>query len=253
MIPLREQEYLRQHFVRELEGRVKIDYFTQRSSPLYLPGREECATCEDTRKVLEEVTALSDKISLTVHEFWEAQDEAKKFKVDKIPGTVLRGPMNRPLRFFGIPGGNEFPNFIEAITFASQTKFEIGDEIAKQLKKLKDRVSITVYVTPTCPYCPGVVRSAYRLALASAHVEASAVEISEFPRLAQQLGIRAVPVTVINDSAVLTGAVDEAGLLQAARKVVEGDVSSPAAHAGATSEAAPPTAPSPAGGLILPR
>jgi glutaredoxin-like protein len=253
VIPLREQEYLRERFAQELEGKVKIDYFTQRPVSLYLPGREECATCEDTRKMLEEIASLSDKIMLTVHEFAEAQEEAKKLKVDKIPGIVLRGPMNRPLRFFGIPGGNEFPNFIEAIAAAAKTKLEVGDETAKQLKKLKDNVSITVYVTPTCPYCPGVVRAAYRLALASAHVDASAVEISEFPRLAQQLGIRAVPVTVINDRAMLAGAVDEAGLLQAARKVLEGDVGQPMERAGATSDAAPQAAPAPASGLILPR
>ena len=253
MIPLREQEYIRARFAQELEGRVKIDYFTQRPSALYFPGREECATCEDTRKMLDELSALSDKIVLTVHEFSEAQDEAKKLKVDKIPGIVLRGPMNRPLRFFGIPGGNEFPNFIEAIAAASKTKLEVGDETAKQLKKLKDKVSITVYVTPTCPHCPGVVRAAYHLALASAHVEAAAVEIGEFPRLAQQLNIRAVPVTVINDRAVLAGAVDEAGLLDAARKVVEGNVSPSTTRAGATSDTAPAAAPSPASGLVLPR
>jgi glutaredoxin-like protein len=253
VIPLREQEYLRERFAQELEGKVKIDYFTQRPSSLYLPGREECATCEDARKLLEEIASLSDKIVLTVHEFAEAQEAAKKLKVDKIPGIVLRGPMNRALRFFGIPGGNEFPNFIEAIASAAKTKLDVGDETAKQLKKLKDNVSITVYVTPTCPYCPGVVRAAYRLALASAHVDASAVEISEFPRLAQQLGIRAVPVTVINDRAMLAGAVDEAGLLQAARKVLEGDLGQPMEHAGATSDAAPQAAPALAGGLILPR
>jgi len=253
VIPLREQEYLRERFAQELEGKVKIDYFTQRPLSLYLPGREECANCEDTRKMLEEIASLSDKIVLTVHEFAEAPDAAKKLKVDKIPGIVLRGPMNRPLRFFGIPGGNEFPNFIEAIAAAAKTKLEVGDETAKQLKKLKDNVSITVYVTPTCPYCPGVVRAAYRLALASVHVDAAAVEISEFPRLAQQLGIRAVPVTVINDRAMLAGAVDEAGLLQAARKVLEGEVGQPMERTGATSDAAPPAAPAPASGLILPR
>ena len=116
-----------------------------------------------------------------------------------MPGIVVRGPANRPLRFFGMPGGNEFPNFIETIVEASKTKVELGAETAKQLKKLKDNVSIAVYVTPTCPYCPRVVRAAYRLALASAHVEASAVEIGEFPRLAQQLGVRAVPLTVLNN------------------------------------------------------
>ena len=255
MIPLRDQEYIRQRFAQELDGRVRIDYFTQKPSPLYLPGREECATCEDTRQLLEEIASLSDKITLTTHEFAQAPEEAKKLAVDKVPGIVLRGPMNRPLRFFGMPGGNEFPNFIEAITSASKAKLEVGEETAKQLKKLRDKISITVYVTPTCPYCPGVVRAAYRLALASAHVEAAAVEISEFPRLAQQLAIRAVPVTIINDRAMLAGAIDEAGLLQAARKVVEGEISPAMAHAGATTDTAPPArvTPSPTSGLILPR
>ena len=116
-------------------------------------------------------------------------------------------------------------------------------------------MSIAVYVTPTCPHCPGVVRAAYRLALASAHVDATAIEVGEFPRLAQQLGVRAVPMTVINDRAVVMGALDEAGLLQAARKVVEGDVSPVTAQAGATTVAVPqtPQAPAAASGLILPR
>ena len=254
MIPLREQEYIRERFARELEARVKIDYFTQRRSPLYLPGREECVYCEDTRQLLEELAALSDKVSLTVHELAEAPEEAKKLGVDKVPGIVLRGPANRPLRFFGIPGGNEFPNFVESIIEASKQQVQLGPETAKLLKKLKENVSIIVYVTPTCPYCPGVVRAAYRLALASAHIQAAAVEIGEFPRLAQQLGVRAVPMTVINNRAVIAGALDEAGLVEAALKAAEGAALGPAAaRAGATSDAAPPSAPAPTSGLILPR
>jgi glutaredoxin-like protein len=253
VIPLRDQEYIRQRFEQELEGRVRIDYFTQRPSPLFVPGREECATCEDTRKMLEELAALSEKITLTVHEFAGAGEEAKKLKIDKIPGIVLRGPVNRPLRFFGIPGGNEFPYFVETIITTSKTKADLGPELAKQLKRLKDDVSITVYVTPTCPYCPGVVRAAYRLALASAHVEASAVEISEFPALAQRLGIRAVPMTVLNEQSAIAGAIDEQGLIEAALKVAEGaGLSQTAAQGGATS-AAVPQGPAPTGGLILPR
>jgi glutaredoxin-like protein len=237
-----------------MEGKVKIDYFTQKPSPLYVPGREECATCEDTRQLLEELAGLSEKTSLTVRELAGAPEEAKKLGVDKVPGIVLRGPANRPLRFFGIPGGNEFPGFIEAIIETSKPKVKLGPETGKQLKKLKDNVSITVYVTPTCPHCPGVVRAAYLLALANARIEASAVEISEFPRLAQQLGVRAVPMTVINDRATIAGAVDEAGLVEEVLKAAEGGaLGASASRGGGTSDAAPRTGPSPSGGLILPR
>ncbi len=255
MIPLREQEYIRQRFDQELKGKVKIDYFTQKPSVLFVPGREECAHCEDTRQMLEELSALSDNIALTVHEFAEAQEEAKKLAVDKVPGIVMRGPANRALRFFGIPGGNEFAGFVEALIEASKQQVAVSAEATKHLKKLKEKVSIDVYVTPTCPYCPGVVRAAYRLALASARVEAAAVEISEFPRLAQQMGVRAVPLTVINGRAAVAGALDETALAEQALKAVEeGSLGGPTAQGGSTSQTAPPSAgPSPTSGLILPR
>lgn len=255
MIPLRDQEYIRERFARDLEGRVKVDYFTQRASSLYVPGREECAHCEDTQQMLEELASLSEKVSLNVRDFAEAPDEAKKLRVDKVPGIVIRGPANRPLRFFGMPGGNEFPNFVEAMIEASKQQAQVSPETAKQLKKLKDNVSVAVYVTPACPHCPAVVRAAYRLALASVHVQASAIEIGEFPRLAQQLGVRAVPMTMINGRAAIAGAVDEAGLLEAIHKASEaGALDQAPMRGGAMSEmtAAAPSG-QPAGGLILPR
>jgi glutaredoxin-like protein len=255
VIPLRDQEYIRQLFERELEGRVKIDYFTQRASRLIVPGREECVTCEDGQKLLQEIAALSEKITLTVHELADAPEEAKKLKIDRVPGIAVRGPVNRALRFVGLPQGNEFTNFIETLLYASKTKLDLGPEATKQLRKLKDKVSVAVYVTPTCPYCPQVVRAAFRLGLASAHIEASAIEINEFPKLAQQLRIRAVPVTVLNNSTAIPGAMDEQALLEAVLKVAEGRIAAPNTNAATTTVAisepqAAPVAPS---GLILPR
>lgn len=253
MIPLREQDYIRQRFERELESKVKLDYFTQRASALYVPGREECVHCEDTRQMLEELAALSGKLTLTVHELADEREAALKLGVDKVPGIVVRGPLNRTLRFFGIPGGNEFPNFIESLIEASKAKVTVDAEATKHLKKLKDKVSIAVYVTPTCPHCPSVVRAAYRLALASSHIEVSAVEIGEFPRLAEQLGVRAVPFTVFGGRAAIAGAVDEAGLAEQALKVAEGGVLGSATATGGASSSMGATGPSPASGLILPR
>lgn len=253
MIPLREQDYIRDRFAQDLKGKVKIDYFTQKGSALYVPGREECAQCEETRTLLEEVAALHANVVLTVHELAEEPEQARKLGVDKVPGIVLRGPANRPLRFFGLPGGNEFPNFIETILEVSKTKVELGAETSKQLKKLKDKVSIDVYVTPTCPHCPAVVRAAYRLALASSRVSATAVEISGFPRLAQQLGVRAVPYTVFNNSVAVAGAMDETSLVEQAIKAAEAaGLGASSASGGATSDASPPPTRPPSSGLILP-
>jgi len=51
----------------ELEGDVTITNFTQHESPLIVPG-QECDYCKETRELLEEVTALSDKLHLELHQ-----------------------------------------------------------------------------------------------------------------------------------------------------------------------------------------
>jgi len=149
VIPLREQEYIKEKFAQELVGPVRIDYFTQRASPLFVPGREECAYCEDVRQMLEELAALSDKVKLTVHEFAEARQAAARLGTDKIPGIVIRGPANRALKFYGIPSGHEFPGLIDDIVDASRGKVGLAQETVRRLKKLKQDVFVQVLVTPT--------------------------------------------------------------------------------------------------------
>ncbi len=229
MIPLRDQEYLRQRFARELTGGVRIDYFTQRKLPIFIPGREECVYCEETQTLLKEIAALSDKITLNVHEFAESAKEAARSGVDKVPGIVVRGALNRPLRFFGFPVGNELVPLIEGIIEASSGKVDLSAETVRHLRRLQQTVRVQVFVTPACPHCPEMTRLAGKLALESARISVDVVEISEFPRLAERYAVRAVPTTVVDDRAVLVGAVDEATLVSQIVQVAQGKALRPPA------------------------
>jgi glutaredoxin-like protein len=254
VIPLKDQDVLRERFQSELTGRVRIDYFSQRRSALYIPGRQECVYCEDVKTLLEELAHLSDKISLTVHELSEAREEAARLGVDKVPGIVIRGQANRPVRFFGIPSGNEFPGFVETLIDASRGAVGLSPETLKQLRKVKSQVHVQVFVTPTCPYCPALARTAQELALASPKARVDVVEASEFPALTQRYGIRGVPTTVIDDSIIQVGAMDEAGLVQLLLRAVEGKPLRAGGAPGAQSSLTSPQAGrSPASSLIIPR
>lgn len=55
---------------------------------------------------------------------------------------------------------------------------------------------------------------AYRCALASERVTATAIEANEFPRLSQELGVRAVPRIVIDGEPRWDGAVPEPEFLR---------------------------------------
>jgi len=68
---------------------------------------------------------------------------------------------------------------------------------AKKLKALTGPLHLQVFVTPTCPYCPRAVLTAFRFAMESDKVRASMVEASEFPHLANKYQVSGVPHTVI--------------------------------------------------------
>jgi alkyl hydroperoxide reductase subunit AhpF len=157
MIPLRDQDAIRRKFAMELSGPVKIDHFTERELALTVPGRKPCESCKPTRRMLQEIAALSDAISLRTHIFDEAIEERTKFGIERIPATVLRGSFDSAqdrrdeavYTFYGMPSGTEFPGFIESIVDISQGEILLSDESVKALRKLNEEVSVRVFVTPT--------------------------------------------------------------------------------------------------------
>lgn len=256
MIPLRDQEYLRDRFARELTGTVRIDYFTQRQLPIYIPGREECPYCEDTQTMLKELAALSEKIALSVHEFSESLPEAARLQIDKVPGTVIRGALNRPVRFFGFPAGQQFPPFVEGIVDAARGKVDLSTETVRRLRKLQKTVALQVFVTPECPHCPEMTRLAQKMALESPRIGVYVAEISEFPRLAERYRVQAVPTVIIEERVVLVGAMSESALMESIVDYARGKtLAGPAGPVGAATSLVQPPQPSQQrreSGLILP-
>jgi glutaredoxin-like protein len=224
LIPLRDQEFLRQRFQRDLTSRVRIDLFTQKPSPIVIPGRQECVFCSEVQTLVEEVASLSERISLTVHDIGiGAMDaSAKEMGVDKVPAVVIRGQTNRPLRFFGLPSGGQFPVLIDSMIDAASGKVELLPETVKTLRKLKSDVVLQVFVTPTCTHSPAMARLAYKLALQSVRIKVDVIEAVEFPNLATKAGLRATPTTVIGEKLAIPGVLEEAALMQDIKRVVEG-------------------------------
>jgi glutaredoxin-like protein len=196
----------------DLDAPVKLVVFTQGEG-----GALECAMCAETRGLIDEVAALSDKISVEVRDFVKDSEVAEAYGIDKIPAVaVVRegdAPADFGIRLYGIPSGYEFGTLIEDIRLASSGNPELSEKTLEQLAQLTSPVEIQVFVTPTCPYCPRAVLLAHRLAMASDLVTASMVEATEFPHLANRYQVYGVPRTVINDVIHVEGAVPEAALL----------------------------------------
>ena len=206
-----QQEKLKEHF-KELERDVKLIVFTQEM---------ECQYCRETRELMQEVKALSDKISLEVYDFAKDKEIAEKYGIDKIPATIVEGEKDYGIRFFGIPAGYEFTTLIDDILMVSKGDSGLSDETKISLEKLKKPVHIQVFVTLTCPYCPNAVELAHKLAMESDLITADMVESAEFPTLSQKYKIMSVPKIIINKKTQIEGAISEKDLVDSLLSVTK--------------------------------
>ena len=185
---------------KKLQEEVKITLFTQKL---------ECQYCDQTHKLLEELTNLSDKLNLQVFNFTTDKEKAQAYGVDKIPATIIEGPKDYGIRFYGIPSGYEFTSLLEAISMVSTRDSGLSADSRKRIRTVNKPVHIQVFITPTCPYCPRAVQLAHRLAMENDYIVADMVEAIEFPYLSNRYQVQAVPKVDINDRVQFEGALPE--------------------------------------------
>ncbi len=163
----------------------------------------ECSFCKETRELMEELAALSTgKVTVEVYDLVRDKAKADALRIDKIPAVAVLGPggEDRKIRFFGIPAGYEFASLLESLDMVAKGDSGLSPATKEKLKGLREPLDLQVFVTPTCPYCPRAVITAFRFAMESDLVRASMVEATEFPHLSNKYGVSGVPHTVIGDS-----------------------------------------------------
>jgi len=215
----RERNYLKDIFTKELVNEVKLLFFTQKAG-LFIPG-VECEYCRETGELLKELSGVSEKIRLETYDFITDEESVKKYNVKRIPAIIIAGDEDYGIRFYGIPSGYEFSSLIETIIDVSKRETKLSKDIKERLAKINREVNIQVFVTPTCPYCPRMVHTAYQFALENKYITAEGIEVIEFPQLGNYYNVSGVPKTVINDKEEIVGAVPESVFLESIEKAVE--------------------------------
>jgi glutaredoxin-like protein len=109
----------------------------------------ECQYCNETRELVEEVAALSDKLSVEVYDFVNDKALADGLGIDKIPAVAIVGAKDYGIRLYGIPAGYEFGSLIEDIKLVSGGDSGLSPETRKMVAGLTKPVRIQVFITPT--------------------------------------------------------------------------------------------------------
>ncbi len=211
MIPERDKPKVRERLSR-MDKPVTLVYFTQEN---------ECLYCRETRELLEDLAELSEHIQLDVYDFVADAEKAREYGVTKIPAIVLLGDKDQGIRYFGVPAGYEFAGLLEDLVMVSNRDSGLSKTSRARLKALDHPIHLQVFVTPTCPYCPGVVRLAHQFAVESDHVTADMVEATEFPELSNRYRVMGVPQTVVNEIPAVEGMLGEDEFLDAVLTAME--------------------------------
>jgi len=184
---------------------VTVRFFTQEM---------ECGYCKETHQLLQELSELSSKIQLEVYDFVANKEMVEKHHIDKIPATVVMDEEDRGIRFFGIPAGYEFSSLLSSLLLVSTGQSKLTADTKAFLDYNQQPINLKVFVTPTCPYCPGAVILAHQMAYYSKNVTAEMIEVSEYPHIAQKYAVQGVPRTVVNETQYQEGAAPEAMIVE---------------------------------------
>jgi alkyl hydroperoxide reductase subunit AhpF len=140
-----DQEKLRESF-DEMTSPVTVLFFTQTL---------ECEPCVQTRQILDELPALSDKIAIEEVNFVLEKEKAAQYGIDRVPALAL---LNRDaagktrdsrIRFLGTPAGYEFVSLVQALMLVGGHESSLTPENRARVAAVSTPTTIQVFSTPT--------------------------------------------------------------------------------------------------------
>ncbi|HTF98952.1 MAG TPA: FAD-dependent oxidoreductase [Nitrospirota bacterium] len=195
IIPDDVKKTIKETFIQGFRDDIVLEVYTK-------PGENEQFN-DAAVSLVKALGELSNKLKISYHVV--GGEQAVKRNVTRTP-TILIAPDKYRIRYTGAPVGEEGRSFLIALMMASTGGTILTEPaVTKINKELKEKRDIQVFVSPTCPYCPQQVLSAFSAAITKPDlVSAEAVEIYENRDLAESLGSLAVPQTFMNGT--FTGA-----------------------------------------------
>lgn len=271
-IPREERPAIADFLAQRLIGPVAIEVWTQQDSELVRTDRDPCSFCDQVTTAARQFASLHPAISLTRYDLDRHADRAREAGIERPPVTVIRG-RGHELRLVGLWSGVLFPAFMEAVVYASTgappLQASTLETLAAVDESLDADLEVELLIAPYDPQSATTLRLAAAFAMVMRRVRVQAIELSEFPLLAEARMVAELPVVTIGGGRRFTGGWNEEDFAEQLRRSAAGEteavvrdrvLTSPfltieQAQAIVTGEAPPPDAQPPVspGGLVLPR
>ncbi|MGY5864041.1 MAG: thioredoxin family protein [Candidatus Thorarchaeota archaeon] len=165
----------------------------------------ECLYCNDVRDMVNQLAELSDKVSVNEHKGSLDEGDAKEMGVIHTPAIVLHGKKPYNVKFYGIPAGHEFGALVGSIIDVSTGTAPLENDVIEDIASIDKPITIKVFVTPQCPYCPNMTRLAHQAAIINPLISSEMIESLEFQEETAKYGVFGVPKTILNETTTIDG------------------------------------------------
>jgi len=192
--------------MKEMDGVVTLLFFKSEDA-------NQCKYCNDIVALYTELKELSNG-KLLLKELSKSNPEYSENEIEETPATVILGKEKRFIRYYGIPAGHEFGAFLQILIDVSKGRPDISKDFEQKIKSIDFPVRMRVFVSPTCPHCPGAMKVAHDFALINPNIKGDVYEVTEFMSLATKYNVSGVPKTVINEIVDLVGAYPPDAVIQ---------------------------------------
>jgi alkyl hydroperoxide reductase subunit AhpF len=133
--------------------RESFEALTEPVCLLFFSQTIGCDTCDETQRILREITSLTGKVTVEEVSLVLDRERAAAFGVERVPSLVLlkgEGREDTRIRFMGAPEGWDFLALVDAILAAGGASTQaLSDATLDRLGRLTEDLSVHVFVTPT--------------------------------------------------------------------------------------------------------
>jgi glutaredoxin len=154
------------------------------------------------KEFCEQLTHLAPKIR------FERRDDDTAAKLPSI-GV---GPR---IDYCGVPSGNETAPFLAAVIALERGAVGVPPDILRRLAKIRPASAVTVFVAPTCRFCPDLIYRLVPLTLSTEGIRLTIIDASLFGDAADSNQVRSVPTVLVDGQYRWTGGVQLADICSA--------------------------------------
>ena len=166
------------------------DYMARLINPIKLLANvDETVSSQEMLEMLEEVTSLSEKI--TLHKETDVSKRIPSFEVNReIDATGIT--------FAGIPSGHEFTSFVLALLQAGGHPLKLDAEKIEQIKNIQGKFHFETYISLSCHNCPDVVQALNAMSIINPNISHTMIDGALFQKEVEDKQIMAVPTIFLN-------------------------------------------------------